>query len=250
MIVANTVSFNDYGIYLRFSDNNEITENTLNNNYIGIYLYYYYNNEITDNIFNGNTQDIREFSDTYPSFPPEFSIQIGIIIIFVIIIISACAFISNKKKTTRRTERRYKREYTVSTSTPQVRVKEIKTMPSPSRKLEEESIKKCPHCGQRLYIEAIYCFKCGKKAEEDQKISLVSVTKEEKIVAEKPDLRVEKILESPLIKEEKEDQPFPPISDLKEDKSKATQQFCEFCGMKLGEMATFCPQCGSRIKSN
>jgi rubrerythrin len=55
------------------------------------------------------------------------------------------------------------------------------------------------------------------------------------------------VIENSLTETE-EKQPVPPILDVKKEKSKVINYFCKFCGIKLNKKATFCPQCGTRVK--
>lgn len=156
---------------------------------------------------------------------------------------------------------------------PQIKTKQIQLGPSISDIKEEKSIKFCPHCGQKLHLEAKFCFMCSKKVEEDQVIPSIkddggqpspsiSDSRKEKLTPEISDLKVDKIQPVPLIKEEKEEikkiedslteikekQPVPLVSETKEKRLKVVPYFCKFCGMKLNKKATFCLQCGTKVK--
>jgi parallel beta-helix repeat protein len=241
IISGNTASFNFYGIHLRYSDNNDIKGNVLNYNAIGIYLYHCLYNDVSNNVFNGNTEDIRD--DYYlppPPFPnpnrflPIIITTLGVVLVVVLIFISVVIFYKNR--TPKRAEIPYKKEYTVSRVTPQAELKEIKPIKSPIRKREEESIKFCPHCRQKLYIEAIFCFKCGKRVEQDQVSPSVSEKKEVSLVSDIPQIKAE------------HEQAAPSISDIKKERFKDFPHYCEFCGIALSKGAVFCPQCGTRVK--
>ncbi|KKL60681.1 hypothetical protein LCGC14_2202900 [marine sediment metagenome] len=60
--------------------------------------------------------------------------------------------------------------------------------------------------------------------------------KEGKFISEVPQVKTEEI------------QPTPPISEKMEDKPKAIPKRCKLCGTELNNKATFCPQCGKRVK--
>jgi len=93
----------------------------------------------------------------------------------------------------------------------------------------------------------------------------VSEKKEEKVISEVPQVNTEEIQPTPpiskkidekLIKEVpkikiEEKQPVPPVLDVKIDileKLKVIPYICKFCRMELNKKATFCPQCGTRVK--
>ncbi|MHA1992384.1 MAG: right-handed parallel beta-helix repeat-containing protein [Candidatus Hodarchaeales archaeon] len=187
-ILNNNVTNNEYGISLRYSDQNTIRRNTINNHTYGIYLYNSYANQISNNFFKGNIEDIKEvyYTYSYPGPGPFGTIITIVISIVVIVIVLACAvkFSSYNKQKTGRYKRNeiykkvpsryveipYKKESAVSSVTPQ----------------EEDSFKTCHHCGQKLSLEAIFCIRCGKKAEEDQVIPSVSEKVEDTLVSDIP----------------------------------------------------------------
>jgi parallel beta-helix repeat protein len=266
------------GILLKFSHYNNITQNILSNNYIGIYLHYSENNIVSNNVFSGNTDNIKTVPNTANPFNYGNTTVIVVVAVVVIAIIFTSILIIYKKRTPRPEKIQYKKEYPVTRVTPKVKVKEIKPIPSPTSKIEDfvsKSIKTCPHCGKKLSLDAIFCIRCGKKIEEDKVIPSISDRIEEiqpslsiserskeKLIPEKLDLKVERTQPVPLIKEKieekkltedsltrvKEKQPVLPDSDEKEEKIKVIPQFCKFCKMKLNKKATYCPQCGTRVK--
>ncbi|MHA1985459.1 MAG: hypothetical protein ACW98D_02360 [Promethearchaeota archaeon] len=129
-------------------------------------------------------------------------------------------------------------------------------------KPEEKSINACPHCGQKLHGKARYCVYCGKKVEEAPSIPLVSDKKEDKVLSEFSQIKTEEIQTTPPISEEWKEkiikvapktktgeiQPTLPIPEEIEKKPKVYPLFCKFCQMKLNKKATFCPQCGTKVK--
>jgi len=212
-ISGNTASFNSHGIHLTISDSNVIIENTLINNSIGIYLYDSHHNEVSNNIFSDNDENIKEIINVvYPV--PIGIITLAVILIIFTMVISGIIFY--KKRRSRRFEIPYKREEIYTTYSPQLKIKEIEPKLSTPKDITGKPVKNCPHCGQKLYLEAIFCFKCGKKVEEDQVIPSVSHKKEDPLVSEIPQI-----------------------------KPKVIPYFCEFCGTALNKKAIFCPQCGT-----
>jgi len=129
-------------------------------------------------------------------------------------------------------------------------------------KTEEKSINACPHCGKILNGKAIFCVYCGKKVEEEPSIPIVSDKIEDKVLSEIPQIKTEEIQPTPPISEKwkekmikvvpkikaEEIQPTPPIPEKIEKKPKVLPLFCKFCEMKLNKKATFCPQCGTKVK--
>ena len=174
---------------------------------------------------------------------------------------------------------------------------------------EEKSFNTCPHCGQKLYGEAIFCIYCGKKVEESQSIPVLSEERpeiptsdqlfppiselledmsspqpvtdilppeveemppipvvsdkiEDNVLSEIPQIKTEEIQPTPPISEKwkekiikvapkiktEEIQPTPPIPEKIEKKPKVLPLFCKFCEMKLNKKATFCLQCGTKVK--
>lgn len=119
-----------------------------------------------------------------------------------------------------------------------------------SVKTEEKSINACPHCGQRLYAEAIFCSMCGKKVEEDQVIPSISEWKE-KLKPKIPDLKVEKIQLVPDIIEEKTIAEIPPIKHeevlTRKKTEKKKQKFCPNCNALVGRYSEICKHCGYEL---
>ena len=255
-------------------------------NSIGINLYNSYNNDVSNNVFIGNNVDVRDNQQT-----DENPFPLGIVVILVIVIALStltAGILFIKRRRVRNVIIPYKNEAKLKTYISEVKTKEVKPILPSSTRMAGKSIKICPHCGQKLHLEAKFCFMCSKKVEEDQVIPSMSDGKDDMLVSEIPsikddggqpspsisdswkekltpeisDLKVDKIQPVPLIKEEKEEikiiegslteikekQPVPLVSDSKEKRLKVVPYFCKFCGMKLNKKATFCLQCGTKVK--
>ncbi len=134
-------------------------------------------------------------------------------------------------------------EDTLVSEIPQIKAEQIQLVPSISDTKGEKIIAEIPSI-------------------KDEEVQPSPSRWKEKLAPEIPDLKVEKIQPTPLIKKKKEEskviddslteieekQPVPPILDIKEEKPKVIPYFCKFCGMKLNKKATFCPQCGTKVK--
>lgn len=115
-------------------------------------------------------------------------------------------------------------------------------------KTEEKSFKTCPSCKLKLNLNVKFCFNCGKKVEEDQ---VTPIRSEERSVQAIPIIKEERQVTKDSLSETEEKQPVTPVLDIKVDilkKLKFIPPICKFCEMELNEKATFCLQCGSRIK--
>ncbi|MHA2182376.1 MAG: NosD domain-containing protein, partial [Promethearchaeota archaeon] len=192
-ILYNNVTNNYHGIRLSYSDQNTIRRNTINNHTYGIYLYNSYTNQISNNFFSGNIEDIKEEYYTYPYPGPVWpfgntilvviSIVIGIIIIACV---AKCASLNSQRT------RGYKRNEIYKKSPPRYfeipyRKESAAPIVTPP---EEVSIKSCPSCNQKLYSEAQFCIKCGKKLDEDQIIPSVSKIEEDSPISDIPPQKI------------------------------------------------------------
>lgn len=155
-----------------------------------------------------------------------------------------------------------------------------------SVKTEEKSANFCPHCGQKLPPTAIFCIVCGEKVYKDKvipsrsdglkenlmpKISELIAEKkefvpdpiEEKTVTEIPPLKDDVVQPKPSISNRRKEKLVPKIPDIKVEevqvvptdvkvdvmeRLKELRPICKFCGMDLNKKATFCPQCGTKVK--
>lgn len=162
-----------------------------------------------------------------PTPPDENPFPFGIIVILVIVIaisILTVGILVSKRRTSREVKIPYKKEEKLKKKISELETKGVEPIFQPSPSISERS--------------------------------------KEKLIPEMLDLKVEKIQPVPLIKEEREEskitedsltkikekQPVPPVLDTKEEKPKVIPHFCKFCGIELNKKATFCPQCGTRIK--
>ena len=114
--VSNNIINNSiYGIHLDRSDNNTINNNGIINNNVGIILEAGSCNQILLNTFSGNTEDIRDNQDVCsPESPPDvpivlpFPIQTVIISIFFIVPAIVVGWLIVKKRSSRTAVRKYK----------------------------------------------------------------------------------------------------------------------------------------------
>jgi rubrerythrin len=98
----------------------------------------------------------------------------------------------------------------------------------------------CKHCGYKLITR---CPICGDYFSPFKQ----HICKELKRIVIREEKEERQVIENSLTETE-EKQPVPPILDVKKEKSKVINYFCKFCGIKLNKKATFCPQCGTRVK--
>ncbi len=127
-------------------------------------------------------------------------------------------------------------ESPVDTIEKELKAEVVQPIPSITDEKKVKPVKKCPHCGQELSLEAKFCVKCGEKVEELQPIPLITDEKIEKPVIVAPQMKTEEL------------QPILSISVKKKEKPKDFSYICEFCGYKLNKKAIICAQCGTKIK--
>lgn len=171
-----------------------------------------------------------------------------------------------------------KKEETLVSNSPQMKFAQKQLIPSISDTKEEKTVVKiplikneqvptrkktnlkkqrfCPNCNaiigryseickQCEFILIKRCPLCGDYFSHDKQ-HICKETKGTKIKEVKDERQVTE--ESLTGTEEK--RPVQPILEAIEKKSKVIQRFCKFCELKLNKKATFCPQCGTRVKQS
>ncbi len=205
-IINNFISQNiDRGIYLGRSNLNTVVGNTIQFHNFGIYVYYSSNNQISNNIFNNNGVDIEEIVAPKPQFPTVITAIVVVLVVIIVIIIVSAVIASRRRMPSvpKYTKPRYqyaqkveKKEYMnpdwlkaqyydqkktlyqiaqdQNTSIYTIR-KWLDKLEEPRvMEKEQKETKFCTKCGQELPIKANFCIKCGEttlESEQEEKIS-------------------------------------------------------------------------------